>query len=147
AAGLGWCWLFVVNPILFAAVGGICLALLKDSGGSPSAAHLPPAAKARAQLVTIIPGAVSLSIGQLFRKPAFLSALLLFFLLTFIRSGFLTWMPTFLAEAAGPDYVIAAVGIIKSAAFPAAGIVGALVAGRASDFFGPGRRGPVIVFC
>jgi sugar phosphate permease len=69
------------------------------------------------------------------------------FLLTFIRSGFLTWLPTFLAEAAGPGQAAVAGGIVKSAVFPAAGIVGALVAGRASDIFGPGRRGPVVVFC
>jgi sugar phosphate permease len=56
-------------------------------------------------------------------------------------------MPTFLSEAAGPGQAQVAGGIIKSAVFPAAGIVGALAAGRASDYFGPGRRGPVVLAC
>jgi sugar phosphate permease len=150
-AGLGWRQLFVVNPMLFAIVGAIALALLRsarrrpghrqgagDEGRGPNAIDGSPA-----RPTTVTHGTV----GQLFVKPAFLSALLLSFLLTFVRTGFLTWMPTFLAEAAGSDKASVAAGIVKSAIFPAAGIVGALAAGRASDLFGPGRRGPVVLFC
>jgi sugar phosphate permease len=145
ASGLGWRWLFVFNPILFAVIGVACLVALRQ--GRVAAVSNDPGPSRPEIERPREPSPEHPSIGQLFTKPAFLTALLLSFLLTFIRTGFLTWMPTFLAEAAGPGNATVAAGIIKSAAFPAAGIVGALAAGRASDAFGPGRRGPVILAC
>jgi sugar phosphate permease len=138
-AGLGWRWLFVANPILFAAIGGASLALLRPSRRRPG--HRG----AHDDHVGAPTPSNDSGVLRVFAKPAFLSALTLSFLLTFIRTGFLTWMPTFLAETAGPSQAPVAMGIIKSAVFPAAGIVGALAAGRASDAFGPGRRGPVVL--
>jgi sugar phosphate permease len=71
-------------------------------------------------------------------------AIALSFLLTFVRMGFLTWTPTFLVELAVQRGGTASSAILKSAVFPAMGVAGALLAGRASDRFGPGRRAPVI---
>jgi sugar phosphate permease len=66
-------------------------------------------------------------------------------LLTFLRVAFLTWTPTYLYEvsrAAGHEEVSGA--IVKSAMFPAAGVVAALVVGFLSDRLGPGRRAPIM---
>jgi sugar phosphate permease len=71
-------------------------------------------------------------------------ALALSFLLTFVRMGFLTWTPTFLVEVVTARGGSVSGALLKSAIFPAMGVVGAIVAGRLSDRFGPGRRAPVI---
>ncbi|HEY3594488.1 MAG TPA: MFS transporter, partial [Polyangiaceae bacterium] len=145
-AGLGWRSLFVANPILFTAVGAVSLFLLR-AARRPPGYRGPDAAPAGTPEKAADPALRAGSVGDLFLKPTFWGALLLSFLLTFIRTGFLTWMPTFLAEAAGTTQAAAATGIIKSAVFPAAGMIGALAAGRVSDVYGPGRRGPVIILC
>ncbi|GAC1599868.1 MAG: hypothetical protein NVS3B20_21430 [Polyangiales bacterium] len=93
-------------------------------------------------------------IGWLFSKPPFLFALVLSILLTFIRVALLSWAPTFLASqakvathtGASIDAVIP-LSIVKSAVFPACGIISAIVVGRVSDRFGAGRRGALIAVC
>jgi sugar phosphate permease len=65
--------------------------------------------------------------------------------LTFIRVGFLTWTPTYLYELArAQGHAEISGSIVKSALFPAAGVVAALSTGAISDRLGPGRRAPVI---
>jgi sugar phosphate permease len=149
-AGLGWRWLFVANPLLLAAVGALSLTLLRKSRRPPGhrgAKEESHPAGGALELAPKAAQAADTSVFQVFGKPTFVSALLLSFLLTFIRSGFLTWIPTFLVEMEGAGKASASVGILKSAVFPAAGMVGALAAGWASDFFGPGRRAPVVLIC
>jgi MFS transporter, OPA family, glycerol-3-phosphate transporter len=127
----GWRALFVVNPLLLALIGGTMVALL------PAA---PPGEAAKEE---------SIPLGTLLRSllvsGAMWTALALSALLTFIRIGFLTWTPTYLYElsrALGHEEVSGA--IFKSAVFPLAGVVAALVVGRLSDRLGPGRRAPIM---
>ncbi|GAC1358845.1 MAG: glycerol-3-phosphate transporter [Polyangiales bacterium] len=139
--GHGWRALYLFNPALLAlfAIGlGLTLRGAPPPGppGAVGAEHGPAAPR--------VP--LREALRFLARKPSFWVAVGLSMLLTFVRTGFMTWTPTYLVElarAAGQGSTSAA--IVKSTAFPAAGIVGALVAGRISDRFGPGRRAPVMV--
>jgi sugar phosphate permease len=137
ALGFAWRVLFVVNPILFGLVG-IAVATVLGRQTEPAA-----------QVGSI--GARGDDGETLWRRltwlarlPSFWTALALSVLLTFVRTGFLTWTPTFLAELGSREGGGVSGAIVKSAIFPAAGVVGALSAGRASDRFGPGRRAPVV---
>jgi sugar phosphate permease len=146
----GWRPLFLVNPILLAAVG----VFLSVALPAPQARSRRRDTSKGAELPYREPSAVSESdldpppqqiVAQLSKKPAFWLAVLLSVLLTFLRVGFLTWTPTYLAElsrAAGHPGVSAA--IAKSAIFSSAGVVAALSVGAISDRFGPGRRAPVM---
>ena len=146
-AGLGWRRLFVANPLVFAAIAAVSLTLLRKSRRPPGHRGAKEERLAADGPDPTPANAANAGVLQVFVKPTFLCALLLSLLLTFIRSGFLTWIPTFFVEMEGSGEASAAVGIIKSTVFPAAGIVGALAAGWASDFFGPGRRAPVVFLC
>jgi sugar phosphate permease len=137
----GWRALFVVNPLLFALIGGSVVASLPraappddDGGSSPSPAAPPEGGLALGEILR-----------TLFTKGSFLVALAMSCLLTFIRIGFLTWTPTYLYEmsrALGREEISGA--IVKSAMFPAAGVVAALAVGAIADRFGPGRRAPIM---
>ena len=61
--------------------------------------------------------------------------------LDLVRFGFLDWAPTHLKEVHGSGVGVAA---LKSAVFPLAGALGALVSGWATDRFFQSRRAPVI---
>jgi sugar phosphate permease len=135
-AGWGWRALFVVNPLLFLLVGGAAVLSLPGSAPDPrprgAAVHTP-----RAPLAEVLP--------RLMRSGAFWTAVGLSALLTFIRVGFLTWTPTYLYElsrAAGHAEISGS--IVKSALFPAAGVVAALCTGPLSDRLGPGKRAPLM---
>ena len=136
--GYGWRALYLFNPALLALFAlGLGLALRGAPPPDATGPEIVPAAPR-------VPLRVALRF--LARKPSFWVTVGLSMLLTFVRTGFMTWTPTYLVElgrAAGQGSTSAA--IVKSTAFPAAGIVGALVAGRISDRFGPGRRAPVMV--
>jgi sugar phosphate permease len=140
----GWRPLFFVNPVLLAAAG----LFLSLSLPAPQAAPPAPAAAKASPPAGSEPGLEARPaqiIATLSKKPAFWLAVLLSVLLTFLRVGFLTWTPTYLAElsrAAGHPGVSAA--IAKSGIFSAAGVVVALSVGTISDSFGPGRRAPVM---
>ncbi len=139
-SGLGWRALFTVNPILFAIVGVLVFVALK--GEPPRAARdgePGPPSEPKMPFKEAFP--------WLAKKPAFWVTVAISMLLTFVRTGFLTWTPTYLAEVAkaAGSTSSASDGIIKSAIFPAAGVIAALTAGKISDRFGPGRRAPVIV--
>jgi sugar phosphate permease len=135
--GLGWRWLFVVNPLLFAAVGIVVALTLSDAPREPvgSTAASEPGRS---------PAIFGETLPWLGRQHTFWIAILLSFLLTFIRTGFLTWTPMFLAELGAAHGQGVGGAIVKSAVFPAAGIVGALAAGWLSDRAGPMKRAPVI---
>jgi OPA family glycerol-3-phosphate transporter-like MFS transporter len=136
----GWRWLFVLNPLVFAAVAAYVAGAL-------------PAPEPRAPTELALPGAPSSPVGlgpilsMLAARPAFWMAVALSVLLTFLRVSFVTWTATYLFELSrvtGPTAVSGA--IAKSSIFPAAGIVAALVIGALSDRYGPGRRAPVMAF-
>lgn len=135
----GWRALFVVNPLVLAAVGVLFLWALDDPvvwpGPAPDAARSRPSGAG--ELAEIFAG--------LARQPWFWVTVTLSILLTFLRVSFLTWTATFLAELSRADGNKAVSGAIaKSAIFPAAGVVAALAIGPLTDRFGPGRRAPVM---
>lgn len=142
-SGLSWRALFVVNPLLFAAIGLTTTHVLRRATAPSGGGRVD-------RLVASVPNGANEDEG-VFRRLAWLAGLRPFwiavslsFLLTFVRTGFLTWTPTFLAEVTAKDGGSVSGAILKSAVFPATGIAGALLAGRASDRFGAGRRAPVI---
>jgi OPA family glycerol-3-phosphate transporter-like MFS transporter len=141
----GWRALFVVNPLLFAVVGGTAVLSLRGSPRAPTPGALPPyrepataaPREPRARLGEVLP--------KLFGSGAFWTAIALSTLLTFIRVGFLTWTPTYLYEVSrATGHAEIAGAIVKSAMFPAAGVVAALAFGPLSDRLGQGRRAPLM---
>jgi OPA family glycerol-3-phosphate transporter-like MFS transporter len=165
-AKLGWRALFVVNPAIFAVLGGAAVLSLPrvpathparagTVGGAPvpvsplssasvSASASAPDSSATAAFPHLAEPHWEI-LSRLTKSGAFWTTALLNALLTFIRIGFLTWTPTYLSElshATGNAEISAT--IVKSAVFPAAGVVGALSAGPLSDRLGPGRRARVI---
>ena len=142
---LGWRALYRVNPALFAGFGVMLFFLLK---GEPPAIEAPETKK---EAATEAEDDKKLSLREalpfLMKNPAFWSALALSVLLTFVRHGFLTWTPTYLTEVARANGEANAVSasIVKSAIFPATGVIATVVVGRISDHFGPGKRAPVLV--
>ncbi|MBV9949258.1 MAG: MFS transporter [Myxococcales bacterium] len=157
AGALGWRALFVVNPLLFLAIGGAAVLSLPrlampfraPAGDAPRAASTVAAAplpeKNDPYREANLDAPAASVLAALLRSGGFWTALVLSALLTFIRVGFLTWTPTFLsdlAHATGNAEISTA--IVKSAVFPAAGVVGALTFGPLSDRLGAGRRAPVM---
>jgi sugar phosphate permease len=140
--GFGWRALFLFNPAFLAIMGVALLLLLRGEppkrDATPGDGHVrPPPSTWRFRE----------AFPWLAKKPAFWIAVLLSMLLTFVRTGFLTWTPIYLAEvarAAGSETAVSG-AMMKSAIFPATGVVAALVTGLASDRLGPGRRAPAIV--
>jgi sugar phosphate permease len=134
----GWRMLFVVNPLLFAAVGGGALLVLRG-GEKQREQKARDAGEEQPKLP------LSVILPQLAARGAFWVALAMSALLTFLRISFLTWTPTYLyeiAHAAGREEVSAA--IVKSSIFPASGVVAALAVGAISDKLGKGRRAPIM---
>ncbi|MGZ5970798.1 MAG: MFS transporter, partial [Polyangiales bacterium] len=121
--------LFVVNPLLLAAIGLVAIFTLKEAptpepekeADGYRATKDVPAEKVSLPVV----------LAHLFEQRSFWFALAMSFVLTFVRTGFLTWTPLFLAEVsrkqglAGGD----AAAIAKSAVFPAAGMFGTVIMG------------------
>jgi sugar phosphate permease len=140
----GWRALFVVNPGLLAIVGGMAVLSLRappqDAIAATPDRKVETAADSDEQPVTlreILP--------KLARSGAFWTTLALSALLTFIRVAFLSWTTLYLsdlAHATGRAEISGA--IVKSALFPAAGVVAAVSVGVWSDRLGPGRRAPII---
>jgi sugar phosphate permease len=158
SAGLDWRALFVVNPALFAGIGLAAIVVL----GRTRPATLDQADDVHRQLergsdghdreepsawrssAARDGGRVLERLGWLLGVRSFWIALALSFLLTFVRAGFATWIPMFLADLAQQSGGTVSRALVQSAIFPAAGFVGALAAGWVSDRYGPDRRAPVI---
>jgi sugar phosphate permease len=144
ARAWGWRALFAVNPLLFAVLGtGVFLVLRAgekegEADGTRDAPEAPP--EPPLPLSEILP--------RLAKRGSFWLAVVLSMLLTFVRTAFLTWTPTFLYEvgkAAGHGSKDdATMAIVKSAVFPAAGVIAASTMGPLTDRFGPGRRAPAM---
>jgi sugar phosphate permease len=137
----GWRALFVVNPLLFLLVGGSAVLALPrvraEPGRSPRALDPETADEPPPGLWTTLR---SLAVQGGFWTAVGLSALL-----TFLRDSFNNWTPAFLVElsaASGKNEVSGS--IVKSALFPAAGVVAALAVGPIGDRLGRGRRAPIM---
>lgn len=143
ASGLGWRALFIVNPLLLAAVTAVVALGLRGA---------PPVPKRASVDAVVDPVGEKESLRELLarlaREPGFWMAIVLSFLLTFVRAGFMTWTPRYLydvATAAGSANALSG-SIAKSAFFGVAGMTGSLVIGRLSDRWGPGRRAGIMTF-
>jgi sugar phosphate permease len=146
--GAGWRTLFLVNPLLLAAVTVIVIVGLR---GAPPGAEGPARSGAQdagppeAEAAEVKEPLLSL-LRRLAKERGFWMAVVLSFLLTFVRAGFMTWTPRYLydvATAAGSKTALSG-SIARSALFGIAGIMGSLVIGRLSDRWGPGRRAGIM---
>jgi sugar phosphate permease len=140
--GAGWRSLFLVNPLLLAIV---TLLVVFGLRGKPPHAEATPAERAEAAVHDEKEPLRSL-LRRLFKERGFWMAVILSFLLTFVRAGFMTWTPRYLydvATAAGSTTALSG-SIAKSAFFGVAGMMGSLVIGRLSDRWGPGRRAGIM---
>jgi sugar phosphate permease len=148
--GAGWRTLFVVNPLLLA---GVLVLVVLGLKGSPHhvSSRASAARKAEAKLNFEAAAeeekeAFRSLLLRLMRERGFWMAVVLSFLLTFVRAGFMTWTPKYLfdvATAAGSTTALSG-SIAKSAFFGAAGMMGSLIIGRLSDRWGPGRRAGIM---
>jgi sugar phosphate permease len=140
----GWRMLFVVNPLLFAVVGGGVWLALRESrsqedgkAGSSRPQTFPSSRLPVIPLRELLP--------ELFARGSFWLAVVMSMLLTFVRIAFLTWTPTYLYEMSkASGHAEISGSIVKSSLFPAAGVIAALTVGPLSDRFGPGKRAPVM---
>ena len=150
--GFGWRALFRINPAIVACVAIGVAFVLRGEPRRPGETSKPnAAAKPNETPPPVDPAEPRPSIPQvlsaLATRPAFWATATLSVTLTFIRQGFLTWTPMYLyavARASGLTGSALSGSIVKSALFPAAGVVAAITAGFASDRLGPGRRAPVM---
>ncbi|MDB4945115.1 MAG: hypothetical protein JWP97_4649 [Labilithrix sp.] len=144
ALGLGWRALFLVNPLLLLVVTVVVAVGLRGAPDAAQQATASPAVDAHDE-----GDAAETRTGfflRLARVPAFWMAVVLSFLLTFVRAAFMTWTPRYLYEisaAAGSTSALSG-SIAKSAFFGIAGMAGSLVIGRLSDRWGPGKRSGVM---
>lgn len=144
-AGATWRMLFVVNPLLLAAVTLLVLAFLRGSPADASArrgaARAAPTSKEDDDKEPL-----RALLARLAKERGFWMAIVLSFLLTFVRAGFMTWTPRYLydvATAAGSTSALSS-SIAKTTFFGIAGMTGSLVIGRLSDRWGPGRRAGIM---
>ena len=145
----GWRMLFVVNPILFAAIGVFVAIVLgsfrAEPPSSPEVSGTSGSPDTSDSAEPDSDPSFFAILRRLLRQPGFWIAVLLSVLLTFLRVCFLTWTPLYLVEVSRASGAAAISGsIAKSAIFPASGVIAALVVGALSDRFGPGRRAPVM---
>jgi MFS transporter, OPA family, glycerol-3-phosphate transporter len=142
ASGMGWRALFIVNALLLAGVSVVVALGLRGA---------PPAAKSSVpdEVIEVVDEkkeSLRELLSRLAKEPGFWMAVVLSFLLTFVRAGFMTWTPRYLydvATAAGSANALSG-SIAKSAFFGVAGMTGSLVIGRLSDRWGPGRRAGIM---
>jgi sugar phosphate permease len=143
--GASWRMLFVVNPLLLAAVTLVVVLGLRGSPNEAAARSNAGAAALEPELPEEKEPLRSL-LARLVKERGFWMAVVLSFLLTFVRAGFMTWTPRYLydvATAAGSTSALSG-SIAKTAFFGVAGMTGSLVIGRLSDRWGPGRRAGIM---
>jgi sugar phosphate permease len=139
----GWRSVFWVPGLIAMAVGVWLFNRLPDS---PEAMGLPPVETYRNDGVAIASEAAlpfrTVFGEQILRNPWVWLVSIANFFVYIVRIGILSWGPKYLQEAGG--FSVGQAGGIQ-AAFEAAGIFGALLAGWLSDGPFRGRRGPVSV--
>lgn len=143
ALGAGWRALFIVNPLLLAAV---LLAVVVGLRGKPPRAEASTSTASTSTSDEEEKEPLGTLLRRLAKERGFWMAVALSFLLTFVRAGFMTWTPRYLydvAKAAGSTTALSG-SIAKSAFFGIAGMTGSLVIGRLSDRWGPGRRAGIM---
>jgi sugar phosphate permease len=142
---LGWRALFVVNPLLLATIAVPAILSLREASPRSPPNAAPPVLQSPWASQADAGATLGAALPTLLASGAFWATIVLSALLTFIRIGFLTWLPTYLSEVASPAGGAEISGaIVKSAIFPAAGVVAALTVGSLSDRLGPGRRAPLM---
>jgi sugar phosphate permease len=149
-AGAGWRALLLVNPLLLAAVTVLVFLALRGAPAQASAG-VGRAEPEDADACADEPGAerrepLRSLVARLVKERSVWMTVLLSFLLTFVRAGFMTWTPRYLydvATAAGSTTALSG-SIAKSAFFGVAGMAGSLVIGRLSDRWGPGQRAGIM---
>ena len=132
-----WRGLFRVNPALLFVIAAFALLVLPKAEASDEVVSATDTGEHPPYRVVL---------AALLRKPAFWVAIALSTILTFIQTCFVSWTVTYLQELsikAGEGGAFSA-SVTKSAIFGVGGVIGALVAGRLSDAFGPGKRAPVM---
>jgi sugar phosphate permease len=141
--GASWRMLFVVNPLLLAVVTLVVIALLRGSPGEANAkanpkASVPEEPEEKEPLRSLL--------ARLVKERGFWMAVVLSFLLTFVRAGFMTCTPRNLYDVATAAASTSALSssIAKTTFFGIAGMTGSLVIGRLSDRWGPGRRAGIM---
>ena len=135
--GLGWQMVFFV-PAAALLVSAIHTAWrLREAPSEGEAPSMLSTAIARARRSLPLRETLMITLGN---GRLWLLAFGLFGL-DLVRFGFLDWAPTHLKEVHGSGVGVAA---LKSAVFPLAGALGALVSGWATDRFFQSRRAPVI---
>lgn len=142
ASGFGWRALFIVNPLLLLVVTVVVAIGLRGAPPAPA----PIDEEEVSEAVVEEKERLSVLLRRLAKERGFWMAVVLSFLLTFVRAGFMTWTPRYLydvATAAGSTTALSG-SIAKSAFFGVAGMTGSLVIGRLSDRWGPGRRSGVM---
>jgi MFS transporter, OPA family, glycerol-3-phosphate transporter len=131
----GWRPLFTINPLLLAVA--FVFVSLTLRGEQTASGEPDVTGEQHASLRHVL--------GALIRRRDLWTIALLSVLLTFLRIGFLTWTPTFLYELSQASGASALSGsIAKSAIFPAAGVIAALLVGPITDKLGPGKRAPAM---
>ena len=146
ASGLGWRALFIVNPLLLAAVTVVVALGLRGAPPVEAKSVVEEVASEEVAGVAEDKERLSALLRRLAKERGFWMAIVLSFLLTFVRAGFMTWTPRYLydvATAAGSANALSG-SIAKSAFFGVAGMTGSLVIGRLSDRWGPGRRAGIM---
>ena len=139
--GASWRMLFVVNPLLLALVTLVVIAALRGSPGDTAAttSESPREPSEEKESMRSL-------LTRLAKERGFWMAVVLSFLLTFVRAGFMTWTPRYLydvATAAGSTSALSS-SIAKTTFFGIAGMTGSLVIGRLSDRWGPGKRAGIM---
>jgi len=142
--GFGWRALFLVNPAVLGVVTVVVALTLRGSPGPLRAEVRADEANAADDEEPREP--MRAVLAKLARSRPFWIAVVLSFVLTFVRAAFMTWTPRYLYEvsiAAGTESALSS-SIAKSAFFGVAGMTGSLVVGRLSDRWGPGKRAGVM---
>lgn len=139
--------MFLVNPAMLAVVTVIVVVALRGRPPAEVNADADATADAEAEAdADEVKEPLGKLLRRLVRERGFWMAVVLSFLLTFVRAGFMTWTPFYLydvAKAAGSTTALSG-SIAKSAFFGICGMMGSLIIGRLSDQWGPGRRAGIM---
>lgn len=136
---IGWRYVFLI-PAVFCLL--LVIFLWNRIRDKPQDVDLPPVEYYKNIEVKEIDITSQSFMSNCIYNPALWSIALGNFFVYVVRVGFLTWAPTFLTEFKGISFSMAG---WYSAGFEITGIMGGIIAGRASDKIFEARRSPVSV--